>query len=196
MNVAVGIFLRDRKILMGKRRANDVFFAGYWEFPGGKIFREHFLYWRLMQAAAAVGCGKRALKQMAQRIRSREAFGGPIGRFTHLQQALAENTGKLNMASALIREAAKLMDEGEYTKAIPLVAMAKAEGVEFAWKAADDAMRAFGAEGYTDHVDLEQRVQDLSGLRIADGPTDVLRQEVVRRVYGDDLWKMATGTGE
>lgn len=163
---------------------------------GGKIFREHFVYWRLMQTSAAIGTGKGALRQMAERIRSRQAFGGPIGRFTHLQQELAENTGKLEMASSLVEKAAKLLDEGRYAEAEPLVAMAKAEGVEFALRAADDAMKAFGAEGYTDGVDLAQRKRDLEGLRIADGTTDVMRQDVVRKVYGEDFWRMAMGLEE
>ena len=34
------------------------------------IFFEHFLYWRLMQAAAAIGTGENALQQMADQIRN------------------------------------------------------------------------------------------------------------------------------
>ncbi len=32
---------------------------------GGELFDDHFRYWRLMQAAAAIGCGERALELMA-----------------------------------------------------------------------------------------------------------------------------------
>lgn len=35
--VAVGIFYRESKILMGKRAASEGRFAGYWEFPGGTV---------------------------------------------------------------------------------------------------------------------------------------------------------------
>jgi alkylation response protein AidB-like acyl-CoA dehydrogenase len=160
---------------------------------GGKIFRNHFLYWRLMMASAAIGTGKEALEQAAARMRERQAFGGPIGRFTHLQQQLAEHTAKLHMASLLVAQAAKLYDQGKYDEVVPLAAMAKAEGVEFALKAADFAMELHGAEGYTDNLDLGQRVADLQGLRIADGTTHVLRQEVVRQIYGQDFWDMAVG---
>ncbi len=158
---------------------------------GGKIFDEHFQYWRLMQAAAAIGCGEDALDQMADRITNREAFGGPIGRFTHLQQPLGENLTKLRMAMALAREAAKLIDEGDYKAATPLVNGLKAEGVEIALTACDEAMRAHGAMGYSREVDLGDRVRDLMGLRIADGTTDVMRMTVVKEKYGSDLWKMA-----
>jgi alkylation response protein AidB-like acyl-CoA dehydrogenase len=158
---------------------------------GGEIFNEHFLYWRLMQSAAAIGCGEAALQQLADRIKDRQAYGGPIGRFTHLQQPIGEYTTKLQMAMALTREAAELIDQGNYEAASPLVNGIKAEGVEISLAASDAAMRAHGALGYSRQVDLGDRVRDLMGLRIADGTTDVMRMEVVRSVYGTDFWKMA-----
>lgn len=158
---------------------------------GGKIFDEHFTYWRLMQSAAAIGCGEGALDQMAARIKTRNAYGGPIGRFTHLQQPLGEYTTKLRMAMSLAREAAELIDQGNYAAASPLVNGIKAEGVEIALSASDAAMRAHGALGYSRDVDLGDRVRDLMGLRIADGTTDVMRMEVVRSTYGNELWQMA-----
>ncbi len=158
---------------------------------GGEIFNEHFTYWRLMQSAAAIGCGEAALEQMADRLKKRNAYGGPIGRFTHLQQPLGEYRTKLQMAMALAREAAELIDQGDYQSASPLVNGIKAEGVEIALDACDAAMRAHGALGYSGQVDLGDRVRDLMGLRIADGTTDVMRMEVVRSVYGYDLWNMA-----
>lgn len=158
---------------------------------GGEIFNEHFMYWRLMQSAAAIGCGEAALEQMANRIKERQAYGGPIGRFTHLQQPIGEYTTKLQMAMALGREAAELIDQGNYDAASPLVNGIKAEGVEIALAASDAAMRAHGALGYSRQVDLGDRVRDLMGLRIADGTTDVMRMEVVRSVYGQVFWKMA-----
>jgi alkylation response protein AidB-like acyl-CoA dehydrogenase len=164
------------------------------EGEGGRVFREHFLYWRLMQAAAAIGTGKGALDQAVARMRTRQAFGGPIGRFTHFQQDLAQHTTNLKAASLLVREAAGLIDRGDYDGAAAIVAMAKGEGVEWALKAADFSMELHGADGYSsDRTDLGQRVRDLQGLRIADGTTHVLRQDVVRHVYGGDLWEMAIG---
>ncbi|GAA4446810.1 acyl-CoA dehydrogenase [Novipirellula rosea] len=158
---------------------------------GGEIFNEHFQYWRLMQAAAAIGCGEAALDQMAERIKTREAFGAPIGRFTHLQQPIGEYLTKLRMAMSLAREAAQMIDNGDYEGATPLVNGLKAEGVEIALSACDAAMRAHGAMGYSRETDLGDRVRDLMGLRIADGTTDVMRMSVVSEKYGSDLWKMA-----
>lgn len=158
---------------------------------GLEVFFHHFLYWRLMQSAAAIGTGEQALDQMAARLKSREAFGARIGRFTHLQQSLGQSATELRMALALAREAAELIDQNNYHDAREIICGLKAEGVEIALRATDSAMRAFGGEGYSTRVDLGDRIRDLMGLRIADGTTDVMRMDVVRERYGEELWKMA-----
>lgn len=161
------------------------------EDDGYHVFNEHFRYWRLMQGAAALGTAERALELMADRLKTRRAFGGPIGRFTHLQQPLGEYTIKLKMAHSLAKEAAQKLDRGQYDEADVLISGLKAEGVEIALGAVDAATRAFGGEGYSDLVDLGDRLRDLNGLRIADGTTDVMRSSVVAKVYGKEFWEMA-----
>lgn len=161
------------------------------EDDGYHLFNDHFRYWRLMQTAAAVGTAERALEMMAERLKTRHVFGGPIGRFTHLQQPLAEYTIKLRMVHALSQQAARLLDRGDYERADILINGLKAEGVEIALGAVDSAVRAFGGEGYSDRVDLGDRLRDLNGLRIADGTTDVMRSSVVAKVYGKEFWEMA-----
>jgi alkylation response protein AidB-like acyl-CoA dehydrogenase len=161
---------------------------------GDDIFVDHFRYWRLMQVAAALGTAERALELMVDRLIEREAYGAPIGRFSHLQQAVGQHTTELKMAKALAREAAAMLDEGNGEEADAIINGLKAEGVEIALATVDAAMRAFGAEGYSDRVDLGDRLQDLNGLRIADGTTDVMRMSVVAKSYGDKgkrLWDMA-----
>ena len=158
---------------------------------GTRYFVDHFRYWRLMQAATALGTAERALEMMKDRLVTRQAYGGPIGRFTHLQQALGQSTTELRMAMSLARDAASHIDAHEYDQADPLISGLKAEGVEMALRAVDSAVRAFGAEGYSNRVDLGDRLRDLNGLRIADGTTDVMRMDVVRQVYGRELWDMA-----
>lgn len=161
------------------------------EDDGYDIFNSHFRYWRLMQSAAAIGTAERALEMMAKRLETRKVYGQPIGRFTHLQQPLGQHSTELKMAWALAREAAKLIDEKRYDEADELVCGLKAEGVEIALKAVDAAARAFGGEGYSDLVDIGDRLRDLNGLRIADGTTDVMRSAVVKSRFGKQFWEMA-----
>ena len=163
---------------------------------GVSIFTNHFRYWRLMQVATAIGTGEGALDQMQDRLKTREAYGAPIGRFTHLQQGLGQSTIELEMALSLARRAATLIDEGNITEADRLISGLKAEGVEISLRAVDTAVRAYGGEGYSNRVDLGDRLRDLNGLRIADGTTDVMRMDVVRRTYGQEFWEMGVRSGD
>ena len=159
------------------------------EGQGLSLFMRHFSYWRTMMAAIAIGSGEAAIDQAAARMRTRDAFGGPIGRFTHLQQALAQHVARLRMAWLLIEQVA---GEGE-TRRWPVydAAMAKAEAVEIALDATQWAMTVFGAEGYHSELGLEKRYRDLAGLRIADGTTDVLRGQVARAFLGERLYQLS-----
>jgi alkylation response protein AidB-like acyl-CoA dehydrogenase len=163
------------------------------EGEGFALFGKHFPYWRMVMAAAAVGCARGAIDRAADWLRQRHAFGGPIGRFTHLQQALAAHLARLHMAWLLVASVAERLDRREpaYTDA----AMAKAEAVEAAVAAVQWAMEVHGAAGYCEHYDLEKRLRDLLGLRIADGTTDVLRGQVARAVLGEDLYQQALNSG-
>ena len=161
------------------------------EDEGYHIFHNHFRYWRLMQAAAAIGTAEKGLEMMADRLKTREVNGRPIGRFTHLQQPLGQYTTELKMAYALAVDAAELIENGDTKEADKLICGLKAEAIESALGAVDAAARAFGGEGYSDLVDIGDRLNDLNGLRIADGTTDVMRSAVVAKTYGREFWEMA-----
>lgn len=159
------------------------------EGEGFRLFRAHFSYWRIMMAAAAIGCARGAIDLSIERLRTRSAFGGPIGRFTHLQLDLAQHVSQLHQAWLMIIDAAQRLDSG--ANAYFDAAMTKAETVEAALSAASWAMKVHGAEGYLGDVDLEKRYRDLLGLRIADGTTDVLRGQVARGLMGEDLYALS-----
>lgn len=153
------------------------------------LFVKHFAYWRTMMAAAAVGSAQATVERAIDRMQQRGAFGGPIGRFTHLQQGLAENVARLRMAWLLVQNVA-----GEFTdRRWPIfdAAMAKAEALEAAIAATDWCMRVFGAAGYDIDNGIEKRHRDILGLRVADGTTDVLRGQVARAILGDTLYELS-----
>lgn len=105
---------------------------------------------------------------------------------------MGQHTTALKMAYSLAIRAAKLLDEGKYSEAERLINGLKAGGVGIALNAVDAAARAFGGEGFSDLVDIGDRLRDLNGLRIADGATDVMRSAVVRDEFGREFWDMAT----
>jgi alkylation response protein AidB-like acyl-CoA dehydrogenase len=159
------------------------------EGQGFQLFTRHFTYWRTAMAAAAIGCARGALDQAMAWLHARHAFGGPIGRFSHLQQELAQHVARVHMAWLLICAVAERIDARQ--PAFADAAMAKAEAVEIALAAADWAMRTHGARGHTTQYDIAQRYRDLASLRIADGTTDVLRGQVARALLGEELYELS-----
>lgn len=124
-------------------------------------------------------------------MKSRQAFGGPIGRFSHLQLGLARHVAELRMAWLLVTDAAARLDARDI--AVSEAAMAKAEAIERALAAVEWAMNVFGAAGYDRDTGLEKRYRDLAGLRVADGTTDVLRGQVARSILGERLYEQGLG---
>jgi alkylation response protein AidB-like acyl-CoA dehydrogenase len=161
------------------------------EGEGVSLFQRHFSYWRVMMAAIAIGCAEDAVDAACAHLKSREAVGGPIGRFTHLQLGLAQTAGDLRMGWLLIEDVAKRIDGRE--SAVAEAAMAKAEGVERAYRAVEWAMGIFGAAGYDAATGVEKRLRDLAGLRIADGTGDLLRGQVARAILGERLYAASLG---
>lgn len=161
------------------------------EGEGFRIFRQHFSYWRLMMAAAAVGSSRALVEMCVSRLKDRQAFGSPIGRFTHLQQELAVAAARVHQAWLMVEYTARKLAAGHncYYDA----AMCKAEAVEHALQVATWATHIFAAEGYEAESEVERRFRDLRGLRIADGTTEVLRGQVARGLLGDELYEMALG---
>jgi alkylation response protein AidB-like acyl-CoA dehydrogenase len=153
------------------------------------LFSRHFSYWRTLMAALAIGSAQAAVDQAAAWMKTRQAFGGPIGRFSHLQQALAEWTARLRMVWLLVEDVAAQIDSRRW----PTVdaAMLKAEAMETALAATAWSMTVLGGAGYALEAGLEKRHRDLAGLRIADGATDVLRGQVARAVLGERLYELS-----
>jgi alkylation response protein AidB-like acyl-CoA dehydrogenase len=159
------------------------------EGEGFSLFAKHFSYWRTTMAAAAIGCAKDAVRQAILRLKERNAFGGPIGRFTHLQQELAYHHAQLEMAWLLALQNMIKIDKKETS--LFDASMVKAEALEIAISAVTWTMKVYAAKGYSTAIDLEQRLRDLMGLRIADGVTDVLRGQVARKLLGENIYEMS-----
>jgi len=153
------------------------------------LFVRHFSYWRMLMAALAIGSAQAAIDQAAFWMKTRHAFGGPIGRFSHLQQALAQWISRLRMSWLLLEDVAGRIDS--YRWAPVDAAMLKAEAMEVALGAVEWSMTVLGAAGYNANAGLEKRYRDLAGLRIADGTTDVLRGQVARAFLGERLYELS-----
>ena len=159
------------------------------EGEGFQLFAEHFSYWRTVQSSAALGSAYYAFSIAIKYIKDRNCFGGPIARFSHLQQELAYHFSRIKMCSLLISDIAKSMDKKktQYYEAC----MLKAETIEIAIEIIMWSMKVHGARGCKEELLLEKRLQDVLALRIADGVTDVLRGQVAKNIVGKEIYKQS-----
>ena len=161
------------------------------EGQGMQLFIKHFTLWRVLMSACAIGCARSAIDKSIDRLKNRQAFGGVIGRFTHFQQELAQHTTELHLAWLLVLSTIEKIKNNE--PAFVDSCMCKAHSIEVCIRAVEWSMNVFGAMGYSTISDLQERLKDLYGLRIADGTREVLRSQVSRGLLGEKLYELSLG---
>ncbi|MEO5913350.1 MAG: acyl-CoA dehydrogenase family protein [Luteolibacter sp.] len=154
---------------------------------GMPIIVNHLTKWRILTTAALLGCASGALSLAIEWMRTREAFGGPIGRFSHLQQDVASYAGRIHMIWIFLSEIARSIDSGneKYLES----ALCKAEGGDLAVQVVRWSVKTLGARGICEETDLMQRLLDLEAMTIADGASDLLRMQAARGLTGEEIYE-------
>src|SRR5438128_5755830 len=120
---------------------------------------------RILNAAEAVGIGRRALAKATQYAKERVVFGRPIGQNQAIQHPLAESWAELSAAELMLLRAAQLYDRGE-----PCGAEANAAKYlsgEACFRAADRAVRTHGGFGYASEYHVERYFREAVLTRLA-----------------------------
>ncbi|MFL6060604.1 MAG: acyl-CoA dehydrogenase family protein [Marmoricola sp.] len=148
---------------------------------------------RIGIGAAGVGVAQAALDLAVHRLRTRHAFGGPLGRLQHWQFLMAQRATEVECARSLYQKAAYLLDTGDAT-AEPEAAMAKAYATRLAVDLVRDAMQVHGALGFArevgetgESVRLEELYRDAKILEIFEGANELQQWIVARRLIGRDV---------
>ncbi|MGH3874563.1 MAG: acyl-CoA dehydrogenase family protein [Pseudonocardiaceae bacterium] len=145
---------------------------------GRDIFDQHFTKWRLLMGLACLGAALGAIGSARQRLRSRwigrrRLADIPVAAH-RLGHAAVQVDSTISWCLALLER----MDHG-HTDMVDSCG-AKALATDVAFHALDTTIQLFGAEGYAIHQPFERFLRDIRGLRIADGPNDVLYSVVGR----------------
>ncbi len=145
---------------------------------GQRIFSTAVETERAFLYAAQLGRMQCLLDRSIDRARTRQQFGKTIGSFQAVSHRIANMKLQLESSRLLMYKAAITYAEGG---AMTLAsALAKLQVSEGAVDAAIDAMRTFGAEGYTTDAGIEADVRDaLAGLAYS-GTSDIQRNIVAR----------------
>ena len=136
---------------------------------------------RIAIAALAVGMIQACLEQSVEHAKTRNAFGGPIGRYQAVAFKCAEMAVMVENARNLTYKAAWLKDTGRPIK--QAAAMAKLYATEAAVTATREATQIFGGYGFIDETPVARFYRDATILEIGEGTSEIQRL-VISRLLG------------
>jgi len=135
---------------------------------------------RVNVAARGVGIARRALKEAVAYAQVRKTMGKPIAEHQAIQLKLGEMAAKTRASELLVDDAARAYDAGgrvDYE-----AGMAKWFATETAFEVATEAMRIFGANGYSKEYPIERLYRDAPLLMIGEGTNEMQRIIIARRL--------------
>jgi short-chain 2-methylacyl-CoA dehydrogenase len=133
---------------------------------------------RVAIAALAVGSAQACLELAVDYAKSRNAFGGAIGRYQAIAFALADLAVAVESARLLTYKAAWLKERGRpFGQA---AAIAKLFATEAAVDAARTATQVFGGYGFIEESPVARFYRDAKVLEIGEGTSEIQRLVIAR----------------
>jgi alkylation response protein AidB-like acyl-CoA dehydrogenase len=137
---------------------------------------------RLEMGSTCIGIARRALDMLCEHAMQRETFGVKLAERQAIQWWIADISTRIHACRLMVRDAADKTDRGEDIKRE--ASMIKVFATEMAYEACDHAMQTLGALGMTLEIPLNALSQKARLMRMYEGPSEVHRQAIARRVLG------------
>ena len=137
---------------------------------------------RLQMGPTAIGIARRALEFLCEHAKQRETFGVRLAERQAIQWWVADIASRIHACRLMVQDAARKLDRGEDVRLE--ASMIKVYATELAYEACDHAMQTLGALGMTTEIPLNALWQRARLMRIYEGPSEVHRQSIARRVLG------------
>ena len=134
---------------------------------------------RIMTAALALGLHRAAMDDSIRYCKERVQFGKPIGKYQLIQAKIANMAVNLEAGRLMVDKVTHQIDNK-----IPCLngaSMGKYFTVESACSATDEAMRIFGAYGYSMEYNVQRYYRDNRFLLYGGGTHEVLQTTIARQ---------------
>ncbi len=139
----------------------------------GRIF--HCMRW--------LGQAQRAFELMCERAKTRYAHGSYLAEKGDIQAMIAESAAEIQAARMMTLDAARAIDSG--SEARTEISLIKFWGARMLHNVIDRAIQVHGALGVTADTPLEFMYREARYARLYDGPDEVHRMVVARRLVRD-----------
>jgi alkylation response protein AidB-like acyl-CoA dehydrogenase len=140
-----------------------------------------------------LGQMQRAFELMCEYALERESFGGPLAEKQTVQNWIADSYAEIQACRLATLDAAHKIDQGGEARIE--VSAIKFYAARVLNEVIDRAIQVHGARGLTDETPLARMAMQARGGRIYDGPDEVHRQVVARRILkafqSGDGWRFA-----
>jgi acyl-CoA dehydrogenase len=127
-----------------------------------------------------LGQMQRAFELMCSYSLEREAFGGPLAEKQTVQNWIADSAAEIQACRLMTLDAAHKIDQGDEARVE--VSLIKFYAARVLHDVIDRAIQVHGARGLTDESPLGAMYALARGARIYDGPDEVHRMVVARRI--------------
>jgi alkylation response protein AidB-like acyl-CoA dehydrogenase len=142
-----------------------------------------------------LGQMQRAFELMCGYALRREAFGGPLAGKQTVQNWVADSAAEIQACRLLTLDAAARIDQGDEARVE--ISAVKFYAARVLHDVVDRALQTHGALGLTDQTPLARMYADARAARLYDGPDEVHRMVVSRRVLRafeqGAVWDFADG---
>ncbi len=150
------------------------------ENAGFQAILQNFQNERLVLGAMAVGLGRKALQVTLSHVKSRRAFGGTLWDLQATRQRLAMLAARHEAVRSLVQATAVRVAQGH--DCVREVSMVKALAGETVQDVMRECLQLHGGAGYMADCPMERMTRDARILTIGGGATEVMLEEVAKRL--------------
>lgn len=135
---------------------------------------------RLVAGAMSTGQCSKAIELTVDYVKQRQAFGKSLWDQQVVRNKIAWLASKTAAARALVYQCAQMIDEGKDT--VREVSMLKAYACETLQEVVHGCLQLHGGTGYITGTPIERMARDARILTIGGGATEVMLEEVAKRL--------------
>ncbi|WML38371.1 acyl-CoA dehydrogenase family protein [Neobacillus sp. OS1-2] len=135
---------------------------------------------RLLVAIGAQTASEVMLKMTLDYVKSREAFGKPIGQFQNTQFKIVEMATDIEMSRAFLDQLIAEHIEGK--NVVTKVSMAKWKLTDIAKKIAAECMQLHGGYGYMEEYEIARRFRDIPVSSVYAGTNEIMKTIIAKNL--------------